>query len=158
MDAFTFSSLMPASAVSSLITAFEASFQLALVFAASLAAMLSLLPSSLLSHFILRAEPSLSLAFRAFFRHHSNSRFVFAYLKFLAVFSDGSVFIKLFGHQKRHRRSGHQRRKSESGHCKKAKLKMCWCERFCLFNFKFSKMYFIRNIFLQKSEINIHIT
>ena len=63
MDAFTFSSLMPALAVSSLITAFEAFVQLALVFAAFLAAMLSLLPSSLLSHFILRAVPSRSLAF-----------------------------------------------------------------------------------------------
>ena len=73
MAAFTFSSLMPASAVSSLMAAFEASFQFSLVFATSLAAMLSLLPPSLLSHSILRAEPSLSLAFAAFFQLFSES-------------------------------------------------------------------------------------
>ena len=55
MAAFTFSSLMAASVVSSLINAFGATFQLVLVLMASLTAMLSLLSPSLLSHSILRA-------------------------------------------------------------------------------------------------------
>ena len=79
MAAFTFSSL---------INAFGATFQLVLVLVASLTAMLSLLPPSLLSYSIFLAESSL-FGFRSFFRYHSNSQFVFAYaLKFLVVFSD----------------------------------------------------------------------